>query len=351
MQRQAEKHPQANLVAVDCSDERRAADFDEVLVRLRSQGWSMGGPDGLFALMEAGGDEADAVDRPGLLICRSKAEVDRHRAIKPSGFGIIRALGCGRLETDLAASVREGAEVDKVLVGFNWTLVRAGDLCGIARSPGRDTEGARTVRPQEGFAGKSLSEIAAYLCSVDPLSRSIGLAAVNAYWNRSDPPDRVKPYIRRSGGLGGIEPPGDGVVIIGGFRGAQKRLAKARIVEREPKPGDIPAEEAPQAYRQANILAITAQTLMNASLEPILHASRCVPHRMLVGPSSPACPIVFDHGIDETSGAVIVDPDAAEKFIIETGTMIMLDHIARSRCLRRDREESGAQAVEPRYPG
>lgn len=329
------KHVLNNLVAIDCSDDQKSADFDTALTRLRSQGWTIGGPDGRLRLIDAGEAVLEATDRPGLLICRSQADADRHQAISPSGFEMVRASGYGRLEADLAASVTKVYAVDKVLVGLNWTLVRAGDLCGIARSPARGTEGARTIRPPEGFAGKPLSELATRLCSDDPLSRSVGLAAINAYWNRPDPLDIVKPYIRPRGGLGGIEPPGDGVVIIGGFRGAQKRLPKARIVEREPKPGDIPAEEAPQAYRQAKTLAITAQALMNASLEPILQESRSVPHRMLVGPSSPACPILFDHGIEETSGAVITDPDAAEAFIIETGTMIMLDHIARPRCLRR----------------
>ena len=327
------------LIAIDCSDAQNAADFDQALTQLRSQGWIIGGSDALFGLIEADKYELDAIDRPSLLICKSKADSDRHQAIKPSAFEMIRALGHGRLETDLVASVEESAEVDKVLVGLNWTLVRAGDLCGIARSPSRGTEGARTIRSEDGFTGKSLSEIATYLCSADPLSRSVGLAAVNAYWNRPDPTGIVTPYLRQGGGLGGIEPPGNDVVIIGGFRGALKRLPKARIVEREPKPGDLTVEEAPHAYKQARILAITAQTLMNGSLEPILLASRSVPHRLLTGPSSPASPIVFDHGIDETSGAVIIDPEAAEKFIIETGTMIMLDHIAQSRCLRRTKNE------------
>ncbi len=58
-----------------------------------------------------------------------------------------------------------------------------------------------------------------------------------------------------------------------------------------------------------------------------------VPSRLLVGPSTPLCPLLFNFGLTELSGAVIIDADAAETFILESGTMIMLDHIAESRYL------------------
>ena len=46
------------------------------------------------------------------------------------------------------------------------------------------------------------------------------------------------------------------------------------------------------------------------------------------------CPLLFDFGLTELSGAVILDPDMAETFILESGTMIMLDNIAVSRYLK-----------------
>ncbi|MEM8591411.1 MAG: DUF364 domain-containing protein, partial [Pseudomonadota bacterium] len=242
--------------------------------------------------------------------------------------------GGGRLERALAESVKPGLTVDKVMIGFNWTLVRAGDLCGIARSPARGTEGARTIRPERGFAGVELRDLAQNLCSLDPLRRSLGLAAINAFWNRPDPPASVAKHLTSRGGLQSIAPPGEGALIIGGFRAALKRLPQARIIEREPKPGDIPASAAPAAFRTAKTLAITAQTLMNGSLEPILRQSQMVPLRLLLGPSCPVTPILFDHGINEAFGAVIKDAHAAEDFIAESGTMIMLDHIAENRTIR-----------------
>ncbi len=236
------------------------------------------------------------------------------------------------IETVLSQSIPRGHIIDKVIVGFNWSLVRSKELCGIARSPSRNTEGARTIRPAQGFKGMDLADLATYLRTTDPLARSVGLAAVNAYWNKADANYNERVPI---GGFSGLEAPGDGVVIIGGFRGALKRLPNARIVEREPKESnDIPESEAASYIAKAQTLAITAQTLMNNSLNQILDDAQNVPHRILVGPSAPLCPLLLKYGLHEISAAVIQNADAAEEFICETGTMIMLDHIAKSVYLR-----------------
>lgn len=231
------------------------------------------------------------------------------------------------IEEVLAQSIPLGHRVDKVLVGHNWTMVRSGSLCGIARSPSRDTEGARSVRPDDGFKGMELRDLAAYLVSDNHLARSIGLAAVNCFWNHKD---ADYPELVEVGGFSGLEPPGDGVLIIGGFRGALRRLTNARIVEREPKfESDIHADDAAPYIAKAKVLAITAQTLMNDTLQGILDNAQNVPRRILIGPSAPLCPLLFNHGITEVSAVVVQDADAAEEYIGETGTM-MRDHIAKS---------------------
>lgn len=285
----------------------------QTIARLQEAGWPL----------ETHGDEAQI---------HSLTLKQDPSAAPVAGGDILHALGAGQMETALAESIPEGIAVDRLLIGFNWVLVRAGDLCGIARSPDRGTEGARTIRPDGGFAGQSLRDLAQNLLSLDPLARALGLAAVNSFWNR---PDANYPGIIETGGFAAVDPPGDDLVIIGGFRAAQKRLPKARVVEREPKPGDIPAHEATPALRAAKTLAITGQTLMNGSLTPLLNTACRGPRKLLVGPSTPLCPLLLDHGLDELSAAVILDPDAAERFICESGTMIMRNEIARSAYLRK----------------
>ena len=320
----------ANLcgyVAVDISSEEAKRRFEQALRCLYACGWKMDGGSGHIDLVPARSADLRALQGATIIRCETDEQAKRFKAIPADPFAILTRLGGGAMERILAESVADGPIVDRVTIGLNWTMVRAGKLCGIARSPARGTEGARTIRPEDGFVGKSLRHVAGYLCSIDALRRSLGLAAVNAWWNRPELLQETKRCIRKTGGFSAVTPPGDGVVIVGGFRGAARRLPAARIVEREPRPGDIPVAEAPKAFAQAKRLLITAQTLMNASLEPILNASRMVPHRTLVGPSAPLCPRIFPMGLDEISGLAVIDPEATERFIIETGTMIMLEHL------------------------
>ena len=317
-------------VAVDISEEEKKRHFDHTLRQLRALGWEIGGKDSHIELAAADSVDVQTLEKATIIRCETEEESERFKAIRADAYTLLTRLGGGEMERILAQSVEENVIIDKVTVGLNWTMVRAGEFCGIARSPARGTEGARTIRPEEGFLGKNLKQIATSLCSADPLQRSLGLAAVNAYWNRPRPLDETKKRMRENGGFSALTPPGDGLVIVGGFRGAARRLPAARIIEREPKPGDIPVAESGMAFAQAKRLAITAQTLMNGSLEPILKSSQMVSHRMLIGPSAPLCPRLFDYGLDEISGAVVIDPEATERFILETGTMIMLDHLMKT---------------------
>ncbi|MEM7721100.1 MAG: DUF364 domain-containing protein [Pseudomonadota bacterium] len=240
------------------------------------------------------------------------------------GHGLLRAAGGGALDSVLADSVTATDTVEEVLVGFNWVFVRAGRYAGIARSPNRGTEGARTARPGEPIKGRPLRAMAGWLCSLDPLRRAIGLAAINAFWNTKDGPTAKDKW-----GLARFETPGDGLVIVGGFRAAMDRLPMAKIIEREPMGRDVPVDQAGRVLAEANAIAITAQTLMNGSLEPLLARAAHIPVRLLVGPSAPVAPVVLDHGLTAVSGLCITDPDTARSFIAETGTMIAMDHMTK----------------------
>jgi hypothetical protein len=292
--------------------------LSKALNHLRQAGWHVGERNGSHTI-------GIGEDRPVALPLGRNASDD----LPVNGHGLLRAVGRGGLDRDLALSVESDALVDDVLVGLNWTMVSAGPLTGIARSPDRGTQGARTVRDGEPIAGRSLRELALWMCSLDPLRRSIGLAAINAYWNQANGPvggprHGVR-YDKGPWGFARFDAPGEGLVIVGGFRGVLERLHEARVVEREPKGNDIPVAQAPQALGTAPAIAITAQTLMNGSLEPLLyHANGCA-RIMLVGPSTPVTPLLHTYGITEICGLGITDPEQVAQFIKETGTMIALD--------------------------
>ncbi len=70
-------------------------------------------------------------------------------------------------------------DVERILVGVNWTLCHAGDY-GIAATTGRGGQ----YRLNKPLAGRNLAELSLWLRKWDRQQASIGLAAVNAAINR-----------------------------------------------------------------------------------------------------------------------------------------------------------------------
>ncbi len=70
-------------------------------------------------------------------------------------------------------------EVERILVGLNWTLCQAG-ATGIAETP---RQGEQHYEPNVSLAGRSLAELSLWLRKWDRRQASIGLAAVNAAIN------------------------------------------------------------------------------------------------------------------------------------------------------------------------
>ncbi len=260
-----------------------------------------------------------------IVVCESQSEAQKYNAILPDAFSILSALGGGKIERSLVESIDVDIGINKVIVGLNWSMVQAGDYCGIARSPSRGTQGARTIRPENGFKKESLKSLSKLIYSCDELSRSIGLAAINAFCNR---PQETKLQENQKWGFASINPPGDGIVVVGDFGNEmKKRLPMAKVIEREPKQGQTPIAQANEVFANANKLIITGQTLSNGSLESILQSSHKAKFHMLLGPSVPLSPVLFNFGINQLCATAVHDIKATEKFISETGSMIMLDNL------------------------
>jgi len=73
---------------------------------------------------------------------------------------------------------------------------------------------------------------------------------------------------------------------------------------------EYPSEAAADLIPRADIVAITSSSLVNHTLDGLL--SLCPPQAtvMLLGPSTPLSPILFDHGATIISGTRVVDEAA-----------------------------------------
>lgn len=211
-------------------------------------------------------------------------------------------------------------EVHKVQIGLHWTAVVAvidGEKrCGLASTLGGDHEhhGVPDV-PEAGsletFTGK---ELANFVRSSSGTLASVGVAALNALqplYPESWVDINAEHVIAEHGA-------GKTVALVGNFPFVPRlrlHLGKLYIIERNPQDGDFPEEAAPDILPGADVVAITAMTLINHTLEKLLRL--CSPDATVIvlGPSTPLNPVLFDYGVNLLSGSVVTDIDAVLRAI------------------------------------
>jgi len=211
-------------------------------------------------------------------------------------------------------------EVTDVRIGLHWTAVvlqMNGELrCGLASTlPEAHEHAAGPDAPPAGWlethSGRALAELA---LSDHPIQIGVGMAALNALLPRHPDKwreDNAEELIAHLGA-------GKKVVLIGHFPfipSLRERVGELTVLEKAPQPGDLPASEAPRVIPQAQVVAITGMTLLNRTLDGLL--ALCAPGaRVLVlGPSTPLSPVMFEAGIDAVSGAVVTQVEPVLRMI------------------------------------
>ncbi|WP_299025608.1 DUF364 domain-containing protein [uncultured Thermanaerothrix sp.] len=215
------------------------------------------------------------------------------------------------LETLLADLPSSPVPVRGVYVGVHWTLV-CSRRCGLAATltDAHAPHGYHRVRDVGQLHTKDAQELATWLLSENPLEASIGLAAYNSLLPLEGLPFQeinAAEVLKHHGA-------GRNVVIVGHFPFINDLRPLARnlwVLELHPAPGDLPATAASEILPQADVVAITATTLINHTVDDLL--ALCTPQawRMLLGPSTPLTPRLFEFGFAMLSGACVEDENAA----------------------------------------
>lgn len=215
----------------------------------------------------------------------------------------------------LAALPEEPIPVRNVVIGVHWTLVTSlhSGLGSTTLNVG--PHGSGRMRDVGRLLDKSAQELAAWLASDNLLEASVGIAALNSLVIVDD--ERVHKNLNAAEVIA-EKAAGRNLVVVGHFPFVSRIKPLMRnlwVIEKNPFDDDYPESAAQDLIPQADVVAITGTAFINHTIEGLLALCRPDAQVMILGPSTPLMPVLFDHGIDYLSGSRVIDESAAIRTI------------------------------------
>jgi hypothetical protein len=201
-------------------------------------------------------------------------------------------------------------EVRDVHVGYAWIGVLSRN-CGVAKNFGalHDYE----VRDLGKLTEKTTIELAEYAKSWNMIEAGLGLAAINSL---------ITPRGKKLNALDYLLENADGkkIAMVGHFPKVDELREHADelwVIEKQPKKGDLPDTASEYFVPKADIIVITSSAIINHSIERLLELSQGL--TILLGPSTPMSPVLFDYGVDMLAGIKVVDEEMMMAKIAQGG--------------------------------
>jgi len=240
-----------------------------------------------------------------------------------------------RILDELLASLQGDSPVRQAVAGARWTAV-VSRTCGLAsRLPSACSTPVAIDPEEEDWRGCSACDLAGLVHSSDRRQASLGLAALNSLLpvDAEDGADANAFDVLAEVGRGRE------VAVVGHFPFTLQLREIARrvwVLELHPGPGDLPADRAADVLPQAEVVALSATTLINHTLEDLWTWCRADSFKMMLGPSTPLSPVLFDYGFQVLAGAVVVDVEGALQAVRAGESFQQVKRACRLVTLRKD---------------
>ena len=211
-----------------------------------------------------------------------------------------------RILDDLISSLSGDSVVREVHTCVFWTAVLS-KHCGLASTFHEAHPTHRPVKGVGSLIGLPALELAQYAKSDSVLEASIGMAAINSVIDIDEARcvrENAFDVLARKGRNRNI-------AVVGHFPWIPKLRKIARtlwVIEQRPQEGDLPAEAAEELLPQADVVGLTGTSFINHTVERLLELSKNS-FVVILGPTTPLSPILFDYGVDILAGTKVIEPD------------------------------------------
>jgi len=239
------------------------------------------------------------------------------------------------LERILENLPKEKMAISHVLVGAHWTLV-CSRFCGLASTLLPDEpHGSSSVRDVGKLHLKDAQELASWALSRNVLEASIGMAAINSLLEVDEANtvegDALEILLKRG--------EGKNIAFVGHFPFIPKLKPVAKelwVIEQKPTLSEIDARQAAKVLYQADVAVITGTTLINHTFEELLSFCPKDAFIMMLGPSTPVTPLLFEFGVDMVSGVKVVAPQEAMLTIQQGAIFPQINGVQRLTLMKKD---------------
>jgi uncharacterized protein (DUF4213/DUF364 family) len=206
---------------------------------------------------------------------------------------------------DLISSLDTNFIVQEVYACVLWTAVMTHHW-GLASSFRPEHPCHGRIRSVGKMRGKPSTELAEYALSDNQLEASIGMATINSLLDI----DEAKCSNINAADILAEKGRGKSIAVVGHFPFTErlKKVAKMLwILELKPRGEDLPAEAAEDILPQVDVVGLTGTSLINHTFEDLMKLCKDK-FVVMVGPTSPLSPVLFDYGVDVISSVKVIQP-------------------------------------------
>lgn len=240
-----------------------------------------------------------------------------------------------KIYDELIDNIEDNYSVEYCFISPHWVGVKSQMGLGLAM---RMADSPITTKLTGNIKGMKLKDLAAYAKSWDFHEASIGMAAVNSYYNGKNNEslaninestsnlsifDLIKEQVK-----------GKNVTIAGHFPNIEKlrEICNLTILERKPDllRYDLPDPACEYILPNQDYFFTTAVTLINKTLPRLLELSKNA-KTYIVGPTTPLTDILIKYGIECLSGSIVLDEENAKELFLEGA---ILQAVIKKKCIK-----------------